>query len=602
MAEHTNATITAKVDGLSVTFRRSGKQIHAIRDVSLSIGRGEIVAVVGESGSGKSVLALSLLGLLPHEVPPVIAGSVLVDNTDMIHAPEADRRRVRREFLGALFQDPMSSLNPTMKIGPQIMEVSGSAAAARDLLELVRVPDAASRMNAYPHELSGGLRQRVMLAIAVAGSPRFVIADEPTTALDVTIQAQVLDLIKDLRSELGCSFLLITHDLGVAAQVADRVEVMYAGRIVESGPMLDVLTAPAMPYTAGLLQCRLDLDLPRDTEIATLAGQPPDPAAPLPGCSFEPRCRYRVAECQSVLPVLAQTPKHPGSAACLVAPQELQGIRGERLASPLPPPAETDSGVILRYDGVFKGFRLRQGLMKRTHREVLSDINLEVARGECLALVGESGSGKSTALRLATGLLRPDTGVVERLGGPPQMIYQDAGASLTPWMTVGQLLDERIQLAAKGNDRDHRRAMIADCLRGVGLPQEVAGAKAAALSGGQRQRVAFARATIVPPDLLLCDEPTSALDASLAGQVLNLLQTLRRRLGMAVLFVTHDLAAARLIGDRIAVISAGRIVEVGPAEEVIANPSDDYTRQLLRAIPTIKVAGPQHGTSKGAAL
>ncbi|MBI3215074.1 MAG: ABC transporter ATP-binding protein [Mycobacterium sp.] len=510
----------AVVEDFGLSLVRNGVRSEVLKNVSLAIRPGEILGLVGESGSGKSVLALSLLGLLPPESAPQAAGSVTVDGVDMLAAKPAELRRVRRDKLGAIFQDPMTSLNPTMRIGRQIGEVTGDDAESVRLLETVGVRDAQLRLRVYPHELSGGLRQRVMAAIAVAGRPALIVADEPTTALDVTVQAQLLDLLRELRDDFGCSVLMITHDLGVADQIADRLAVLYRGELVEIGPAADVVRNPQHPYTRSLLASRLTLTMPRDQRFTAAA-------------EVEPAVRISNLHCAF-------------------------DVRGNR---------RTRAQQIKAVDGV----------------------DLDIARGEALAIVGESGSGKSTLLRIVAGLEKPTSGSVTLTGdGGPQMVFQDAGSSLTPWLTIGETLGERL--------RGHKlsRAQVRDrviaALDAVGLPAEVATARPGELSGGQRQRVGLARATMIPPAVLLCDEPTSALDASLAKSVLTLIRDLRAQIGMTVLFVTHDLAVARLMGDRIAVMQAGRVVELGPAEQVISAPRQDYTRTLLAAVPEIEGA------------
>ena len=577
----------ARLVDVHVTFQRRGSALRAVRGVSLDVAAGEILAVVGESGSGKSVLGLTLLGLLQGEPTPEVSGRAEVCGVDMIGASPAERREVRRAHLGAVFQDPMTSLNPTMRVGRQVTEAAGSSEEARRLLDLVGVPEPARRMAAYPHELSGGLRQRVMLAMAVAGSPDLVVADEPTTALDVTVQAQILSLLRDLRDELGCTFVLITHDFGVASQIADRVAVMYGGRLAEAGAMDEVLAAPSHPYASGLLRSRLDLDLPLARRIATLPGEPPDPRAHPAGCAFGPRCPSHVEACDEGLPEPVAASTHSGVVACIVTPDTADASAAEpaeALAFPPLPDPDSDQPA-LRLHGVDKHFWVKRGALKRDRLEALRNVVLDVEAGESVAIVGESGSGKSTLLRVVAGLLEPDGGSVERADDRPQMVFQDAGASLTPWLTVGEIVGERLLSTSPAPSRDERRTRVEEALRLVGLPTEVASTKAGSLSGGQRQRVAFARATIVPPKLLLCDEPTSALDASLAAAVLNLLQDLRRELGMAVMFVTHDLAAARFVADRIAVMYLGQVVEIGSAERVISAPEHPYTKALLAAVP-----------------
>ncbi|MBB3604324.1 peptide/nickel transport system ATP-binding protein [Mycolicibacterium sp. BK556] len=573
----------ARVQDLHVTFQRRGVDVHALRGLSLDVLPGEVLALVGESGSGKSVMGLALLGLLAGEPAPIVTGRAEVCGVDMVAASPEERRQVRKAHLGAVFQDPMTSLDPTMRVGRQITEAAGDSEEARRLLDLVGVPDPVRRMKAYPHELSGGLRQRVMIAMAVAGKPDLVIADEPTTALDVTVQAQVLALLRDLCNELGTSFIVVTHDIGVASQICDRVAVMYGGRLAEFGAMDDVLAAPSHPYTMGLLNSRLDLDLPLGQAIAALPGQPPDPRNHPAGCAFAPRCPAVIEPCSQSLPEPVPASSHPGLVACIVenAAAATHSRSETRSFAPMPPVDE--DRPVLQINGVDKQFGVSRGLLKRDALHALRHVILDVAPGESIAVVGESGSGKSTLLRVVAGLLDPDGGSVEHTGNRPQVVFQDAGASLTPWMTVGELVGERL---LKTTGRAERRERVDEVLRQVGLPPDVAAIKASLLSGGQRQRVALARAIIVPPQLLLCDEPTSALDASLAASVLNLLQDLRRELGMAVMFVTHDLAAARFISDRIAVMYLGQIVEVAPTEDLINSPKHPYTKALLAAVPS----------------
>ncbi len=505
----------ASVCGLRLSLVRHGERSEVLHGVDLDIRAGEILGLVGESGSGKSVLALSLLGLLPADSRPRTKGTVTVAGVDMLSAPAAHLRRVRRDDLGAIFQDPMTSLNPTQRIGRQIGEVTGDDAESTRLLESVGVADAPLRLQVFPHQLSGGLRQRVMAAIAVAGRPRLVVADEPTTALDVTVQAQLLEVLRELRDDFGCSVLLITHDLGVADRIADRIAVLYRGDLVELGPAAEVVRRPQHDYTRSLLASRLSLRTPRDERFGDSGFDAP--ALTVRGL----RCTFRVGG--------------PG---------------------------------------------------RRRSVTALDGVDLDVATGEALAIVGESGSGKSTLLRVLAGLQQPTAGsVAPTRSYGVQMIFQDAGSSLTPWLSVGETLTER--LLPLRLDRAGRAARVAAALDAVGLSGSLLSARPAELSGGQRQRVALARATILPPALLLCDEPTSALDASLAASVLALIRDLRAAMGMTVLFVTHDLAVARLMGDRIAVMRAGRVVEIGEAEQLITEPRHPYTVALLEAVPRI---------------
>ncbi|WP_197381516.1 ABC transporter ATP-binding protein [Mycolicibacterium mengxianglii] len=583
----------ARVDDLRVTFRRAGKDVHALRGVSLEIAAGEIVGLVGESGSGKSVLGFSMLGLLPGHAR--IGGTVQVAGSDMVAGEHRLLRRVRRLDLGAIFQDPMTSLNPTMRIGRQVAEAAGSDSEALRLLTAVGIPEPKRRMRAFPHELSGGLRQRVMIAIAIAGDPELIIADEPTTALDVTVQAQVLRLLRRLRDEIGCSIVLITHDLGVAAQISDRIAVLYAGRIAEIGPTAAVLSRPAHPYTHGLLRSRLTLETSRDHRLAALSGVVPSAVTPLPGCAFEPRCSLSTSECTRTPPDPVPVAPDRVSACILAADQTGSDSKSTNTPEAFArPPADSTvvaSAPAVTVRDVTKVFSVRRRWLDRSadnHGKLhaLRGISLEVAQGEAVALVGESGSGKSTLLRLIAALDTPSNGTIS-LGGAtgPQMVFQDAGASLTPWLSVGELIAERLKGA--GMSRRQRHDATAQVLERVGLPAELMKSRAGQLSGGQRQRVSLARATVVPPTVLLCDEPTSALDVSLAASVLNLIGDLRRSLNMSVVFVTHDLSVARVVADRVAVMYLGRIVEIGPVDEVIARPTHPYTQALVDSIPDI---------------
>ncbi|MDT5017552.1 MAG: peptide/nickel transport system ATP-binding protein ddpF [Mycobacterium sp.] len=575
----TDAAPVAAITDLHVAFRRNGRDVHALRGVSLDIAPGEILGLVGESGSGKSVLGFTMLGLLAHAR---VEGSVKVAGNDMVTGDAKTLRKVRRLDLGAIFQDPMTSLNPTMRIGKQVVEAAGSEEEALKLLTAVGIPEPKRRFRAYPHELSGGLRQRVMIAIAIAGNPELIIADEPTTALDVTVQAQVLRLLQGLRSEIGCSIMLITHDLGVAAQISDRIAVLYAGRIAEIGPTAEVLGSPAHPYTHGLLRSRLTLDTARHHKLAALAGSVPSPVDPLPGCAFSPRCVLATTACEAIPP--DPTTIAPGRvSACILPFDAVSAELGSRLTTttediePETESAETSEPPSVVLQDAVKAFGKLQALR---------GISLTVAHGESVALVGESGSGKSTLLRVIAGLEKASSGGVELAGGQrPQMVFQDAGASLTPWLSVGELISERLR--GNGMSRSQRQDAVAEVLQRVGLPLEVAKSRAGQLSGGQRQRVSLARATVVPPSVLLCDEPTSALDVSLAASVLNLIGDLRRTLDMSVVFVTHDLSVARVVADRIAVMYLGRIVEIGPADDVVNDPVHPYTRALVDSIPDL---------------
>jgi peptide/nickel transport system ATP-binding protein len=571
----------AVLRGVHVVLQRDRGPVHALRGVDLEIGEGEILGLVGESGSGKSVLGLTLLGLLPAESSPETTGSIIVDGVDMRSADTSELRELRRDRLGAVFQDPMTSLDPTMRIGRQILEVTNSTAEALRLLTAVGVPDARRRMRAYPHELSGGLRQRVTIAIAVAGEPRLLVADEPTTALDVTLQSQILDLLSRLRSELGCSVLLVTHDLAVASEIADRIAVLYAGRVAELAKTETLLRHPLHPYTAALLRSRLSVDMDTSRPLPTLEGEPPDPSDLPTGCPFVPRCVFARAQCEQVLPELRGPAEHRH--ACVRADELDLAVRDVTVEAWTPSVVGSEARAALLAENLqveagARRFRRRGGVL------ILRGIDLEVDAGEAVALVGESGSGKTTLLRAAAGLMPFCGGSLHVAEDAPQMIFQDAGSSLTPWLTVAEMIEDRLR--SGGVSRGQRREKTLEALSNVGLTPKALSLRPSQLSGGQRQRVAIARAIVVPPALLLCDEPTSALDVSVAAAVLNLIGRLRRQLrGMAVLFVTHDLAVARLVADRIAVMYLGRIVESGPADEVIAHPAHPYTRALIASLP-----------------
>lgn len=600
----TQRAIAASLRGLHVSLERDGVRSDVLRGVDLEVPAGEIVGLVGESGSGKSVLALAMMGLLPDASRPRTEGAVRIGTTDMLHGTPEELRRVRRDELGVIFQDPMTSLNPTMRVGRQITESTHDRGEAIRLMSTVGIADAELRFSVYPHELSGGLRQRIMAAIAAAGRPTLIVADEPTTALDVTVQAQVLDLLRQLRDEFECSVVLITHDLAVAAQIADRIAVLYAGRIAELGPTDVVLRNPTHPYTAGLLRSRLALDTPRGTVLETLRPETATAAERMRGCAYASRCPLADEHCRLEQPPLRAVDGSStvdGSVHVRACWRDASEVRTVAAGEPadlviLRPsaavttkatalgPEGSDPAVQLR--GVHQRFVVRGGGQRRREVHALRGVDLRVGRGEAVSIVGESGSGKSTLLRAVAGLTPASSGTVSVAPGGAQMVFQDAGSSLTPWLTVGEILGERLRPLRLG--RAGALTRVEAALEAIGLPAAVARVRPADLSGGQRQRVALARATMVPPAVLLCDEPTSALDASLAASVLNLIRAMREDLTMTVLFVTHDLSVARLMGDRIVVMTEGRIVEDGSADDVIHRPLHPYTRSLLASVPEIE--------------
>jgi peptide/nickel transport system ATP-binding protein len=592
------------VEDLHVTFLSPRGDVHALRGATLDVRPGEIMGLVGESGSGKTVLGLAALGLLPKPDQLRISGSVTLAGEDMLSASEDERRARRGSYITAVFQDPMASLNPSMRIGAQVAEAAPGADEEQivALLAETGIPEPRLRVGCYPHELSGGLRQRVMIAIALARNPRLVVADEPTTALDVTIQARVLELLARCTAEHGSALLLITHDLGVAAQLCDRISVAYAGRIVEVGPAARVLSRPRHPYTVGLLASRprIDASVARG-KLPVLHGQPPDPRSPASGCAFAPRCPVADEACATPTPVSVIDGRrcechHAGACSAWPANGSSQ-TQAEALLRSVQqdtagPSAQASPVAALEVDELvceFSAPRRRIVGQPGAPLRAVDGVSLTVPTGGSVAIVGESGSGKTTLLRMIVGLQRPTSGrVLLGAGATPQLVFQDAGASLTPWMSIGAQIEERFAPLALG--KAERAARVLGALDAVGLQAEAAGALPRSLSGGMRQRAAIARAIAVPPTLLACDEPVSALDVSLASQVLNLLCELRAKLGLALLFVTHDLAVARAVADEIVVMSAGLVVERGPTERLFAAPQHPYTRELLAAVPDIAKA------------
>lgn len=596
--------VIARIEDLRVSFPVRRGAVAALRSVSLEIRSGEVLALVGESGSGKTVLALSVLGLLPAFARPRVEGRVEVAGVDML-SESGSSRAVRSRLLGAVFQDPLNSLNPTMRIRRQLTERGIGEERALQNLRRAGVPEPDRRARQFPHELSGGLRQRVMIAMALGtnatsdprdvaaavqivsdrrGAPRLIVADEPTTALDVSVQAQILLLFDGLRREHGCALLFVTHDLGVAASIADRVAVLYAGRLCEVGPVTDVLTRPTHPYTRALLDSRLSVG-GQVHAVRPIRGEPPSPLALPPGCAFAPRCPRAQADCTVSPPDLTPSGEDVArEVACLHPHTDHDEARspGPSIDVPGPPRVDDRRGTAaLELRDVSKTFRLGKDLL-----HAVSNVDLVVPAHGSVALVGESGCGKTTTLRLATGLIAPDSGSVHWPGdaGRPQLIFQDASSSLTPWMTVESQIAEL--LARREVPHAGRRTRTLELLDLVGLDERVAESKPRHLSGGQRQRAAIARALACEPRVLVCDEPVSALDASLVVRVLGLLESLRQRLGTALLVVSHDLAVARRIADTIAVMYRGRIVEWGPADRLFAHPAHPYTKGLVAALPT----------------
>ncbi len=605
------------VRDLRVAFASGGAALEAVSGVSFDVVAGETLALLGESGCGKSVTALSLLRLLPPN-GHILGGAIHFAGRDLLQLPETGMRAVRGGEMAMIFQEPATSLNPVLTVGRQIGEVlqkhaglSGAAGEARalELLQAVGIADAERRLGEYPFQLSGGMKQRAMIAIALAGEPRLLIADEPTTALDVTIQAQILDLLRRIQAARGMGMLLITHDLGVVAQMAHRVGVMYAGEIVEEAPSAAFFARPRHPYTQKLFAALPDASR-RGASLATIAGQVPSLSMMPAGCRFAERCPQAWALCREQSPEWTDCGEGQ-RVRCHAVQRKGRGeampgtVASEPLAFPLPPSSFAET-ALLSVDDLRVHFPIRRGVFQRTvaHVKAVDGVSFDLARGRTLALVGESGCGKTTVGKAILQLIRPSGGRVQ-LGGRElvglsrgvlrplrrrmQMIFQDPFASLNPRLPVGEIVAEGMQalgVDAGGRERD---AAIAALLRQVGLPEEAAQRYPHEFSGGQRQRIAIARALAVQPELIVCDEPTSALDVSVQAQILNLLKSLQDELGLAYLFITHNFAVVDHLAHEVAVMYLGRIVERGLVDEVLRAPRHPYTQALLSAVPSPRI-------------
>ena len=602
------------IDGLSIEFGALESPVKAVNDVTLEVRRGETLGIIGESGSGKSVTAMSILRLLPKDQARVTGGRIWFDGKDLLVTEPGQLRRVRGKDISIIFQDPATSLHPSYTIGAQLVEAirvhdgriskTDARARAAQLITSVGIAHADERLDQYPHQFSGGMRQRCMIAMAIANQPRVVIADEPTTALDVTIQAEILSLLRVVQRETDSAVIFITHDLRVVAQVAERVAVMYAGSIVESGNVDEVFESPRHPYTSALLRSLPALDHRAERQVS-IQGSPPNPSDLPPGCAFEPRCD--VARGRSICATDRPTLEDIGegrTAACHFS-GETQAVAVNLARHSMQPDAiaaasRADVEPVLRVEHLDKRFALGGGLFTGSKREVhaVNDVSFEVHKGKTLALVGESGSGKSTTARLILRLHDPSGGRI-LFGGLDlaktngrqlrdirreiQVIFQDPFGSLNPRLTARELVAEplKIQGIFDPDGPDH----VGELLSRVGLSPSQWDRLPAAFSGGQRQRIAIARALILEPRMLVLDEAVSALDVSIQAQVLNLLADLQEELGLTYLFISHDLAVVRQLADSVAVMFAGRIVEQGLAADVYGSARHPYTKALLAAIP-----------------
>ncbi|MCF3934594.1 ABC transporter ATP-binding protein [Acuticoccus sp. M5D2P5] len=595
------------VRDLTVDFSGPAGPIPVVRGVSFDVHANEVLCIVGESGSGKSVTSLAVAGLLADTAK--VGGDIRLGAIDVQRADAETLRRMRGEDVGFIFQDPSTTLNPVLKVGRQITEgevahgrLSPSEARARGvtLLREVDIADPEGRIDQYPHQFSGGMRQRAVIAMAMAGKPRLIIADEPTTALDVTVQAQVLAVLARRQRETGCAVVLITHDLGVVAEVADRVAVMYGGRIVETGPVREIFRAPRHPYTRALLRSMPRLD-GTDARLDPIPGQPPV-AINLPaGCTFHPRCalqngRERCLRDEPALRALAAD----HTAACHFA-EETPERPPALAAEPRPLPAHAAEAPLLEVEDLRVHFPIKAGLLRRTVGAVhaVDGVSLAVHPGETVSLVGESGCGKTTTGRTVMGLIPATSGAV-RFDGQSilgldrrrmrkarrqmQYIFQDPYSSLNPVRSVEEVIAEPMHIHGV-YDEMGGAPWVAELFDQVGLSRTMMGRYPSEFSGGQKQRIGIARALALKPRLLILDEPVAALDVSIQAQILNLLQDLQRELDLAYLFIAHNLSVVRHISDRVAVMYLGRIVEMGDRDALYERPSHPYTQSLLSAAP-----------------
>jgi peptide/nickel transport system ATP-binding protein len=606
---------------LQVSFGTYAGEVQAVRGASFELRQGEILAIVGESGSGKTTLAKTLMGLLPEPNSIVRGGEVTFEDRDLLKLSERQMRSVRGAKISMVFQDPMTTLNPTMRIGRQITENLNkplglsrrrAMVQAVELLRMLGIPNPEERIKQYPHQLSGGMRQRVVIAIALACDPQVLIADEPTTALDVTIQAQILELLRDLQETMETSIVLITHDLGIVANIADRVAVMYSGKIVETGTVREIFYEPQHPYTWGLLA---SIPLPaadRSQELISIPGSLPDPLDPPTGCPFTARCAHAMRICTTEMPRHTTFSKEHWSACWLhhdMAPKVIsprparkhwladQTITNQTITNNSASASNDDPGgrVLLRIEDLKKYFRVRRKSLK-----AVDGISLEIKKGETFGLVGESGCGKTTLGRVLVRLHEPTSGKVlydgkdlfeakdaevKSLHRKVQMIFQDPQASLSPRMVAGDIIAEGIDIHGLAPDKKARFARVHELLETVGLDKEHANRYPHEFSSGQRQRISIARALAVDPEFVVADEPVSALDVSIQAQIINLMKSLQKEKDLTYLFISHDLSVVRYISDRIGVMYLGVLVEIADADQLYTDPLHPYTRALLSAIP-----------------
>jgi len=598
-----------EIENLQTWFDTDAGPARAVDGVSFFINPGETYALVGESGSGKSVTALSIMQLLPKSIGTIQGGSIRFCGNEMVNNRQADMHSIRGNDISMIFQEPMTALNPVFTVGHQISEVfrlhqNMDKKQARihsiEMLDRVGIPEPEMRFSNYPHELSGGMQQRVMIAMALACKPKLLIADEPTTALDVTIQSQILALMADLQKKTGTAILLITHDMGVVRETADRVGVMYAGKLVEEAPVEELFNRPAHPYTELLMRA-LPSQSTRENKLDTIEGLVPKATTELPGCRFENRCPARMACCATEPP-----PNYPigtnHTAAChLFAKGADRGDLAINKEASRPSPLDTNT-VRLRTTDLKMHFPLKKSLFGKSKGSVkaVDGVSIQLYKGETLALVGESGCGKTTVGKSIIKLHNPTGGSVHFKGADLaaldkkamkkmrrdiQFVFQDPFSSLDPRQPIGAIITEGMVVHGIGGSRKERIAKAERLLERVGLSPDMITRYPHEFSGGQRQRIVLARALSTDPELLICDEATSALDVSVQAQILNLLKDLQAELGLSYIFITHDLSVVQYLADRVAVMYLGRIVEEGTTEEIFTAPKHPYTQALLSAAP-----------------
>jgi peptide/nickel transport system ATP-binding protein len=620
-----------QIEDLRTHIQLKDSVVHAVDGVTLHVNEGETLGVVGESGCGKTMTALSIMNLLPGG-GHIVGGSITLSGRDLTKLDAAAMRKVRGDEVGMIFQDPLSSLNPTHTVGAQIAEavllhrdVTKEEAWERavEVLDLVGMPQARERIKEYPHQFSGGMRQRVMIAMALACEPKLLIADEPTTALDVTIQKQILELIDSLRERLGMAVILVTHDLGVIAGRADRVAVMYAGRIVETTETEALYENPRHPYTEALFHALPEKSAETRERLYSIPGAPPDLTRPPHGCRFAARCRYVQDRCRAEDPLLAgETSAHTFACFFPVGVKEKtvagQLVTVEPAESDETPSADIPVGgqVVLSAKDLIKDFPVTKGALLRRKVGTVSavaGVSFDIRHGETLGLVGESGCGKTTIGRMLVGLEKPTAGVI-RFGDKDlakssgreyrherrliQYMFQDSYASLDPRMRAGTILREPLVVQGIGSHRE-QVAKVRDMLGKVGLPSSAMERFPHEFSGGQRQRLGFARALMLDPQLIVADEPVSALDVSIQAQVLNMMRDLQRELGLTYMFISHDLSVVRYLSNHIGVMYLGKLVEIGTADEVYLRPAHPYTKGLIESAPTADPAAERAKVHEG---